>query len=100
VALEPKTPTAEGHDYKIAFIEDQDGCKIELVQRETMKVGTSSCRRPRGCEPALGYAAPFSLLQVSPTSMTDRRNRFSPITLPSARSAAGGPRRGPAGQKT
>jgi len=36
VALEPKTPTAKGHDYKIAFIEDQDGCKIEFVQRETM----------------------------------------------------------------
>ena len=39
VTLEPKTLTADGHDYKIAFIEDPDGYKIELVQRETMKVG-------------------------------------------------------------
>jgi lactoylglutathione lyase len=39
VTLQPKTLTPDGHDYKIAFIEDQDGYKIELVQRETMKVG-------------------------------------------------------------
>src|SRR3712207_6117150 len=39
VTLEPKTLTADGHDYRIAFIEDPDGYKIELVQRETMKVG-------------------------------------------------------------
>lgn len=39
VTLEPKTLTADGHDYKIAFIEDPDGYKIELVQRGTMKVG-------------------------------------------------------------
>jgi lactoylglutathione lyase len=39
VTLEPKTLTADGHDYKIAFIEDPDGYKIELVQRQTMKVG-------------------------------------------------------------
>ena len=39
VTLEPKTLTADGHDYKIAFIEDPDGYKIELVQRATMKVG-------------------------------------------------------------
>jgi len=38
--LEPKTLTADGHDYKIAFIEDPDGYKIDLVQRGTMKVGT------------------------------------------------------------
>ena len=37
--LEPKTLAADGHDYRIAFIEDPDGYKIELVQRETMKVG-------------------------------------------------------------
>jgi hypothetical protein len=36
--LEPKTLTADGHDYKIAFIEDPHGYKIELVQRETMEV--------------------------------------------------------------
>ena len=39
VTLEPKTLTAEGNDYRIAFIEDPDGYKIELVQRGTMKVG-------------------------------------------------------------
>lgn len=39
VTLEPKTLTADGHDYRIAFIEDPDGYKIELVQRGTMKVG-------------------------------------------------------------
>ena len=39
VTLEPKTLTADGHDYRIAFIEDPDGYKIELVQRATMKVG-------------------------------------------------------------
>ena len=40
VTLQPKTLTADGHDYKIAFIEDPDGYKIELVQRGTMKVGS------------------------------------------------------------
>ena len=39
VTLEPKTLTAEGNDYRIAFIEDPDGYKIELVQQGTMKVG-------------------------------------------------------------
>jgi lactoylglutathione lyase len=39
VTLEPKTLTADGHDYKIPFIEDPDGYKIELVERDTMKVG-------------------------------------------------------------
>ena len=39
VTLEPKTLTADGNDYRIAFIEDPDGYKIELVQRGTMKVG-------------------------------------------------------------
>ena len=40
VTLEPKTLTADGNDYRIAFIEDPDGYKIELVQRGTMKVGS------------------------------------------------------------
>ena len=39
VTLEPKTLTADGNDYRIAFIEDPDGYKIELVQRGSMKVG-------------------------------------------------------------
>ena len=39
VTLEPKTLAADGHDYRIAFIEDPDGYKVELVQRGTMKVG-------------------------------------------------------------
>ena len=39
VTLEPKTLTADGNDYRIAFIEDPDGYKIELVQKGTMKVG-------------------------------------------------------------
>ena len=39
VTLEPKTLTADNNDYRIAFIEDPDGYKIELVQRGTMKVG-------------------------------------------------------------
>ena len=39
VTLQPKALTANGHDYKIAFIEDPEGYKIELVQRQTMKVG-------------------------------------------------------------
>jgi len=39
VTLEPKILTADGNDYRIAFIEDPDGYKIELVQRGTMKVG-------------------------------------------------------------
>ncbi len=37
--LEPKTLTADGNDYRISFIEDPDGYKIELVERGTMKVG-------------------------------------------------------------
>ena len=36
VTLQPKTLTADGHDYKIAFIEDPDGYKIELIQRKTL----------------------------------------------------------------
>ena len=40
VTLEPKTLTADGNDYRIAFIEDPDGYKIELVQQGTMKVGS------------------------------------------------------------
>jgi lactoylglutathione lyase len=39
VTLEPKTLTAEGNDYRIAFVEDPDGYKVELVERGTMKVG-------------------------------------------------------------
>ena len=39
VTLEPKTLTADGNDYRIAFIEAPDGYKIELVQKGTMKVG-------------------------------------------------------------
>ncbi|MGB3633190.1 MAG: VOC family protein [Rubrobacteraceae bacterium] len=39
VTLQPKTMTVEGHDYKIAFVMDPDGYKIELVERGTMKVG-------------------------------------------------------------
>ncbi len=39
VTLEPKTLTADGNDYRLAFIEDPDGYKIELVERGTMKVG-------------------------------------------------------------
>ena len=39
VTLEPKTLTADGNDYRISFMEDPDGYKIELVERGTMKVG-------------------------------------------------------------
>ena len=39
IALEPKTMTVEGHDYKIAFAVDPDGYRIELIERGTMKVG-------------------------------------------------------------
>jgi lactoylglutathione lyase len=39
VALTPKTMTVEGHDYRIAFIVDPDGYRIELIERGTMKVG-------------------------------------------------------------
>lgn len=39
VAVEPKTMTVEGHDYRIAFVVDPDGYRIELVERGTMKVG-------------------------------------------------------------
>ena len=39
VTLEPKTLSADGHDYRFAFIQDPDGYKVELVQRGTMKVG-------------------------------------------------------------
>jgi lactoylglutathione lyase len=31
--------TVEGHDYRISFIEDPDGSRVELVERGTMKVG-------------------------------------------------------------
>ncbi len=39
VALQPKTMTVEGNDYKIAFVVDPDGYRVELVERGTMKVG-------------------------------------------------------------
>jgi len=39
VALQPKTMTVEGHDYRIAFVVDPDGYRVELVERGTMKVG-------------------------------------------------------------
>ena len=40
VTLEPKTLTADSNDYRIAFVEDPDGYKVELVERGTMKVGS------------------------------------------------------------
>ena len=39
VVVDPKTMTVEGHDYKISFIEDPDGYRVELVEKGTMKVG-------------------------------------------------------------
>lgn len=39
VPLDPKTMTVEGHDYRIAFIADPDGYRIEVIERGTMKVG-------------------------------------------------------------
>ena len=39
VALEPKTMTIEGHDYRISFVVDPDGYRVEFVERGTMKVG-------------------------------------------------------------
>ena len=39
VTLQPKTMTVEGHDYRIAFVKDPDGYRIELIGRGTMKVG-------------------------------------------------------------
>ncbi|WP_273846553.1 VOC family protein [Rubrobacter calidifluminis] len=39
VAVEPKTMTVDGNDYRIAFVLDPDGYRVELVQRGTMKVG-------------------------------------------------------------
>lgn len=39
VALEPKTMTVGGHDYKISFVKDPDGYRVELLERGTMKVG-------------------------------------------------------------
>ncbi|TCJ20582.1 lactoylglutathione lyase [Rubrobacter taiwanensis] len=39
VTLEPKTMTVEGHDYRIAFVADPDGYRVELIERGTMKVG-------------------------------------------------------------
>jgi lactoylglutathione lyase len=35
----PKTMAVDGHDYRIAFVEDPDGYRVELVERGTMKVG-------------------------------------------------------------
>ncbi len=39
VALEPKTMTVEEHDYRISFVKDPDGYRVELIERGTMKVG-------------------------------------------------------------
>ncbi|CAN5864154.1 VOC family protein [soil metagenome] len=39
VAQQPTTMTVEGHDYRIAFVVDPDGYRIELIERGTMKVG-------------------------------------------------------------
>lgn len=39
VAVEPKTLTVDGNDYKISFVADPDGYRVELVERGTMKVG-------------------------------------------------------------
>ena len=39
VALQPKTMTVEEHDYRIAFVVDPDGYRVELIERGTMKVG-------------------------------------------------------------
>jgi lactoylglutathione lyase len=39
VAVEPKTMTVGGHGYRIAFVVDPDGYRVELVERGTMKVG-------------------------------------------------------------
>jgi lactoylglutathione lyase len=39
VTLQPKTMTVEGHDYRLAFVKDPDGYRIELIERGTMKVG-------------------------------------------------------------
>jgi lactoylglutathione lyase len=39
VAIQPKTMTVEGHDYRIAFVVDPDGYRVELIERGTMKVG-------------------------------------------------------------
>lgn len=39
IAVEPRTMRVDDHDYKISFVEDPDGYRVELVQRGTMKVG-------------------------------------------------------------
>lgn len=39
LTVEPKTMAVDGHDYRIAFVEDPDGYRVELVERGTMKVG-------------------------------------------------------------
>ena len=39
VAVEPKAMNVEGHDYRISFVVDPDGYRVELVERGTMKVG-------------------------------------------------------------
>ncbi len=89
VALQPKTMIVEGHDYRIAFVVDPDGYRVELIERGTMKVGTSSGRLRRRATPGrrppssviFSYAAPFSLCRVSSRSMPERRRRFSPRIL-------------------
>jgi lactoylglutathione lyase len=36
VAVEPTTMSVDGHDYRIPFVEDPDGYRVELVERGTM----------------------------------------------------------------
>ena len=117
VALQPKTVIVEGHDYRIAFMVDPDGYRVELVERGTMKMGdliqsataqrktgrlVPCSRRPwslAGCsgsrrgDPSRstsGYAALASLRRVSSASMPDSLSRFSPRILRLARSVSGG----------
>jgi hypothetical protein len=80
VTLEPKTLTADGNDYRIAFIEDPDGYKIELVQRGTMKVGECISRavsfQPAPASPPLS-AVSFPPLRRSSVARWHRRaSRF------------------------
>ena len=39
VIVEPKVMTVDGNGYKISFVADPDGYRVELVERGTMKVG-------------------------------------------------------------
>ena len=35
LTVEPKTMAVDGHDYRITFVEDPDGYRVELVERGT-----------------------------------------------------------------